>query len=43
MSFGVLDISGLTLDTTLFDKDIATILAINELSMQQAGRGTEAI
>jgi len=40
MSFSVSD---LTLNTTLSAKDIAAILATNERSVQQAGRGAEAI
>jgi hypothetical protein len=43
MSFSVLDVSDLTLNTTLSAKDIAAILAINERSVQQARRGAEAI
>jgi hypothetical protein len=43
MSFSVLDVSDLTLNTTLSDKDIAAILAINERSVQQSGRGAEVI
>ena len=35
--------SDLTLDTTLSAEDIAAILAIDERSVQQAGRGAEAI
>ncbi len=40
MSFSVSD---LTLNTTLSAKDIAAILATDERSVQQAGRGAEAI
>lgn len=43
MSFSVLDVSDLAVDTTLPIKDITAILAINERSVQQAGRGAEAI
>jgi len=43
MSFSVLNISDLTLNTTHSTKDIAAILAINERSVQQAGRGADAI
>jgi hypothetical protein len=46
MSFRVptaLDISDLILNTTLSARDIAAILAMDERSVQQAGRGAEAI
>ena len=43
MFLSVLDVSDLTLNTTLSAKDITAILAIDERSVQQAGRGAEAI
>ena len=39
----VLTASDLTLNTALSAEDIAAILAIDERSVQQAGRGAEAI
>ena len=47
MSFSVLDVSDLTLklslNTTHSAKVIAATLAINERSVQQAGRGAQAV
>jgi len=42
-ALSVLTASDLTLNTALSAKDIAAILAIDERSVQQAGRGAEAI
>ena len=39
----VLNVSDLTLNITLSAEDIAAILAIDECSVQLAGRGIEAI